>query len=168
MHLGVKWKLFCLGGFTIFTASLSARHVQAVSAMFRANPDGMESFCRIRFFVRIKAFGAEHTQTYGQAESRRSWRKILSGPKGWPGLADCFVGRLGRMRTATSRAALRAFVAAATNRTVSISSGFALSSAAHLIFLTGAKIITCQKTDNSRFDNRRNQIHAALLQISAF
>jgi hypothetical protein len=34
-----------------------------------------------------------------------------SGPKGWPGLADCFVGRLGRMRRATTRAALRAFVA---------------------------------------------------------
>jgi hypothetical protein len=49
-----------------------------------------------------------------------------SGPKGWSGLADCFVGRLGRMRTATTRAALRAFVAAATNRTVSISSGIAL------------------------------------------
>jgi hypothetical protein len=51
-----------------------------------------------------------------------------SGPKGWPGLADCFVGRLGRMRAATTRAALRAFVAAATNRTVSISSGIALGS----------------------------------------
>jgi hypothetical protein len=50
-----------------------------------------------------------------------------SGPKGWPGLADCFVGRLGRMRRATTRAALRAFVAAATNRTVSISSGIALA-----------------------------------------
>jgi hypothetical protein len=45
----------------------------------------------------------------------------------WPGLADCFVGRLGRMRRATSRAALRAFVSAATNRTVSISLGIALS-----------------------------------------
>jgi hypothetical protein len=70
--------------FTFRAAPKAALFSCPFSCPSRAIPDDMESFCRIRFFVRIKAFGAEHTQMYGQAESRRSWRKIIR-PKGLAG-----------------------------------------------------------------------------------